>query len=155
MELLQSANEGVRVVSRAAGVEKSKASKIKMAFETKDEYTLRKVLDGNRLLGARGVITDEEESMVVERCTFAARRGSALDDDDIKNIMSRIAQDERTNEWKKGTRSNDAVRSFRFRHYELAYRWAENKELARLKGEDFDHSKTYETTLRMVEEKCL
>ena len=86
---------GVRAISRVTGVDKSMVSKLKLALGEKDQAELEILLDGSRAQGVRRVLSDEEECMIVEKCLFAARRGFALDDENLKTIMARIAQDGR------------------------------------------------------------
>lgn len=152
-ELLKRGTISVRAISRTTGVDKSVVSKLKTALSNKDHAALDRILDASKRRGAPSVLSAEEEAMVVKKCIFAARRGFALDDANLKTVMSRIAKDDRGTQWKSCIPSDDSVRSFRARHRELTYRSAENKELEKLKGEDFLHCKTYEAALRMVEEK--
>lgn len=53
----------------------------------------------------------------------------------------------------RGVPSVGTVRSSRSLHLSQTCRSAENKELAKLKGEDFGHCKIYKAALRLVEER--
>ena len=65
-----------------------------------DIENLKELLDPDVSRGRPAVLSHGEERMIVERLKFAASRGSAIDADGIKHIMSRIASDGRKN-WKE------------------------------------------------------
>lgn len=68
--------------------------------------------------GRKSVLNAEEESMIVERLRFAARRGFAVDRSGIKRIMAGIACDGRQ-DWRNVMPSDETVRAFRARHREI------------------------------------
>lgn len=88
--------------------------------------------------------------MICDRLVFAASRGFAADEDDLKSLMRRISADGRS-QLCEGFPSKDTVRSFRARHRDITYRATDNNDLARLKGEKYEHLKTYATALRQVD----
>ena len=81
---------------------------------------------------------------------WSAKRGFAADNEELKSLMAKIANDGRKRTFKSEVPSMDAIRSFRARRPELRYRKAEAKETVNLRGENFDHVNTYATVLKNV-----
>lgn len=88
--------------------------------------------------------------MLVERITFAAASGFAMDMDDIRQAMSRIASDGRR-AWNGGVPSDAAIRSFRARHTGMSFRARTQKDAAKIKAEDPEHQKSFSQVLKEVE----
>lgn len=75
-------------------------SKLKLAPDKKSGGIgkFSKQVEGS---GNAACIFRRKERMIVEKCIFAARRGFALDDENLKIIMSCMAQDGRSRGWKE------------------------------------------------------
>ena len=53
--------------------------------------------------------------------------------------MARIANDGGRNGWRNQVPSNDAIRALRARRRDITYRKIENKKLAKLNAENYEH----------------
>ena len=92
--------------------------------------------------GRESVLTAIEEKILSEQIICAASRGFSVNEDMIKTLMAKISSDGLPG-WKNGIPSADAIRFFRARHRELTYRNHEDKDNARLKGENYYHTETF------------
>ena len=81
--------------------------------------------------GRKYIFNAIEEQILSEQMICAASRWFAINDDMLKNLMAKIASEGRPG-WKNGILYPDAIRSFRARHRELAYRNQEDKDSATL-----------------------
>ncbi len=77
--------------------------------------------------GASTVLTSEEQTMSTERLIYAGKRGFAVGKDTLKSFMSQIASDGRPI-CKDGVLSEEAIRAFRARNREIAFKIAEKKD---------------------------
>jgi len=114
---------GTREIAHLTGAPKSAVVDIKRKMEDQDERGLRKLISPKRSEAQR-VLKAEEDGMIVSHFLWAARRGFALEVDQVKSIMGRIANDGRGNNYMNGVPSDDAIRSFRARHPSPTYRKA-------------------------------
>ncbi len=110
---------------------KTVVNRISMCFSRNNEEGLQKLINPSvHTRGAPTILTPEEETMIVERLSFAIKRGFAVGKDILVSIMAQIASDSRKT-WKNGVPCEDAVRAFRARHRELTFRNSENKDYAK------------------------
>ena len=118
IDLLNEERFGIRTIDGTAGVPKSTVAFLKKKLETMDQTTLIRQADDVIFGGRKRVLTYDEEIMIVERMKLAAERGFAVDYEDIRSIMARIAADGRQR-WRNEISSYDAIRSFRSRHRDI------------------------------------
>ena len=88
--------------------------------------------------------------MIVERLLFAARRGFAGDVMDLKRLMAECVILNGT-PYNNGLPSHEAVRAFRSKHRQISFRSHERKDLAKVKGENYEHVDTFFRILEGVE----
>lgn len=72
-----------------------------------------------------------------------------MDNNDLVSVLAQISSDGRKN-FRRGVPSPDAIRSFRARHRELAYRVSENVSAARLAAENVSHFGSLHAVLQHV-----
>ena len=153
-ELLRTGTK-VAEVSRITDVSRSTCDRIKNAMDSNDEENLGKLLNPkeNRA-GRRCVITSEEDDMIRKQIDYAASRGFAWEKEDLKRAMTQISRDGRAGfRTKTKSASDDAVRAWRARNRETTYRYAENKSVAKLRAERYDHVASLERALKEVEKR--
>lgn len=134
-----------------AGVSRSIYYKLRTCVKRNDEEQLSSLLDpmSNRA-GRKRILSDDEEEMICERLKFAASRGFAVEDDDVKQLMVQISLDGQKDIFGDSLPSDDLIRSFRTRHRDITYRSSEDKDLARIRGENYEHVKTYANLLSQI-----
>eukprot|EP00171_Calliarthron_tuberculosum_P002548 IDg2548t1 len=140
----------VRAVSSACELSIGTVMRIKKAISAKGITALEKLLNpaANRA-GRKCVVTVEEETLIKQRMIFIATRGFAMDVTTLRSVLASIAADGRKG-FANGIPSDSVVRSFRTRNRDITFRNTENKENAKLRGENFSHVQTYATALRQV-----
>lgn len=111
-------------------------------MQKNDTQAIQKLLDVNTKAGAKHVLTDEEERIVVQRLLFVASRGAAIGYNALRSMMAKVASDGRKG-FANDLPSDAAIRSFRARHRELTFRAQENKEIANISAENETHIKPF------------
>ena len=76
--------------------------------------------------------------MIVKRLLFAARRGFAVDNEDLRQMMARMATINGS-PYMNGLPCNETIRTFRSKHQDIAFRDFESKDRAKLNAENFEH----------------
>lgn len=143
-------NKSLREVMETHSLQQTTAWRIRKAIKTNNDGELQKLLNpvDNRA-GRETLLTKEEHRMNTERCVTVAAKGYAITNSQMRSIQARVSADGRKG-FQNGIPSNDAVRSFRARTPGLTYRKAENKEAAKIKGENYEHVKTLARELQKV-----
>lgn len=59
------------------------------------------------------MLSDEEERMIISHLLWSGKRVFAADNDELKGLMAKIANDGRSRTLKSGVTSPDAIRSLR------------------------------------------
>lgn len=148
--LLREGVTSIRDVASRTGITKSIAGSISKCLKTNDAIALERLLNPElHHQGRSSVLSVEEERMIVERMSFAARRGFAFDEEDLKTVMASIASDGRPT-WKDGVRSPAAVRTFRAKNPEICLRTHTIKDAEKLRAEDPEHLGSYKTVLEEI-----
>lgn len=128
-----------REVSTQSGVTRTIVYSIRKAITNDETQQLAKLLDPeNHFPGRRTVLTSAEQKLVVDKALEAAQQGFAVDCSLMKSIQGKIAAG-RENSFTNRVPSSDAIRSFRARHRELAYRASQNVSMARIAAENLTH----------------
>ena len=148
ISLLKSTNLYLRKIAESTGLSKTLIGSLKEMIrkDALDEIERQCSSIEARTKGARFVLSEDEETLIVQRLIYAAQRGFPVDVAGIKRIMAEVAADGR-----KGWAN--AVRSSRARHREITFRNYERKENAKLKGESFWHVQRYFDVLKQIESK--
>ena len=150
LQLLKQRHQ-VRNVSSTCSLSIDTVVRIKKALTDKNNAYLGRLLNpASNRAGRKSVITPGEDALIKERMNFIASKGFAMDLPTIRIVMASIAADGRKR-FKSGIPSAAVIRSFRARNRDITFRNSENKENAKLKGENFEHVQTYARALRQVE----
>lgn len=137
-------------IQRLTGVSTGTFSRIKDAHLTNNQEALDKLLDPeNHSPGAPPRLSKHIELRICARIKEAAARGFAVDVDGIRDVAARCAE-EYGKSFAKHRPSPEWVRLFRARHRDLTLRKHENKDIAKLHAEDYDHVHTLKTALQQV-----
>ena len=91
--------------------------------------------------------------MISDRIVFAPKRGFAMTAENLKCTILPVAADGRKGVT-DGYPSDDVIRSFRARHRELTFRKSENKEVAKIRGNIYEHVKKYVDVFLIVDKQC-
>ena len=95
-------------------------ARINKAIEGDNESDLIQILQPERR-GRKTVLSKEEEDIIVKEIKRAASLGFTIENDDIRMIMARIANNGRKRGWKNEIPSDDAIRSFGARRTDITY----------------------------------
>jgi len=94
------------------------------------------------------VLSLAEEAMICDRLRYCAARGFPVYEDELPEIIRRIANDGRQG-YKHGMPTAETVRMFRARNvHRITLRKAQKKETAKLLGEHPAHAETYRDILQ-------
>lgn len=129
---------------------------MKKAMGKEDKTDVNKLMNSaSNHAGARPVLRKNEEEMIAARAVQAAERGFAMTVRDVETAVAEIASDGRARSYQRtnGLPSKDVIRRFRAGNRNLTYRNRENKDKAKLRGEEYSHVRTYEVALRTVEKE--
>ena len=89
--------------------------------------------------------------MIKKRIMYAAEKGFALSNRDVRNIMTQIASDGRLGfRTECGSPSQDTIRHWRAVNTDITYRKSENKGVAKLAAENFTHVSKFSDALKKV-----
>ena len=136
-------NRKIRQVTQMTSVSNSTVGRLAKLIREGDHEQLHAYIDTTiKVSGRNSVLSAVEEQMLLDQIVCAASRGLSINDGMLKTLMAKIASDRRPG-WKKGIPGPDAIRSFRARHREMAYRNQKEKDNARLKGENYYHVDTF------------
>lgn len=140
-----------REIERTSGVSIATVARLKKAMSTPGGLSLDKFLQPHQnRAGAKPVLTREEEQLIKQKMVECAQRGFAMDVRELTRIMGAIAGDGRRRGFKNGIPTGDVIRSFRARNRDITLRTFENKENAKLKGENYEDVKTYADALERI-----
>lgn len=129
MELLRKGSTSIRKVSGLTGVPKTTVGNLDICLRDNKEDKFKKLLNtGSYYTEAYTMLSSVEEKMLSDRILYAANRGFAMDDNELKNIMTLIAADGQKT-WENGIPNDEAIRGFRARHREISYRVHKRKIL--------------------------
>ena len=113
--------------------------RLQSAIYKNDTTEVSKILCPNdNRPGRRPHLRPVQQTMIVKRLLFAARRGFAADNEDLKQMMAKMAELNGC-PYKNGLPTNDTVRVFRAKHKDIAYRDSESKDRAKLNAENYEH----------------
>ena len=141
----------MKATVQATKVSEATCYRIKRMAARENSDGLRKLLNPEvNPPGRRSILSVEQQQMIVERLLFAARRGFAGDVMDLKRLMAECAILNGT-PYNNGLPSHEAVRAFRSKHRQLSFRSHERKDLAKVKGENYEHVDTFFRILEGVE----
>jgi len=143
----------VRQIAERCGLSITTAQRIRKAVKESDNAPLETLLDPvTHHAGRPTVLEPAEDELIVDKAYEAARRGFALDNNIMKSIQAKIADDGRLG-FTNGVPSDAALRSFRARNRSITLRGAENIVGARLAAENYEHVQSLKTVLKEVQEK--
>ena len=138
----------VRTVPATCSLSIGTVMRIKKTLTDKNNSYLDRLLNptSNRA-GRKSVITPGKDAIIKERMTFIASKRFAMESPTLRSVMASLATDGRKR-FKSWIPSAAIVRSFRARNRDITFRDSENKENAKLKGENFEHVQTYAVALQ-------
>ena len=149
VELLRKQHK-LREVMSVCSLSAGTAARLKQAIESKDSAVLERMLDPRaHRSGRRPVLNAEDQQLIKDRMKFIASRSFAMDARTLSSVMAAIASAGRRG-FENGLPSADVIRAFRARNRDITFRNAENKEQAKVRGENYYHVKTYANALKHV-----
>jgi len=138
-------------LSERLNISRRTVQRLAQTLEKNDTAGLAKLLNAreNRP-GKSPVLSADEESMICDRMRYCAARGFPIYEDELPEILRRIAQDERPG-YVNGKPTLETVRMFRARNSDkITLRKGQKKETAKLLGEHPAHAETYRDILSEV-----
>ena len=134
-------------VVKITKVPREAIDRIYRALKADDDLTLDALLspEASRR-GRRTVISQKESELIKKRIKFAAEKGFALSNGDLRKIMTDIASDGRAGfQTESGSPSQDTIRHWRAINRDVTSRKAENKDIAKLKPKSSDMYQLFQT----------
>lgn len=143
----------IREIIAASGATKSVVERIRRDINNDNVIQLDSLLEMRNAPGRKTILTEGEEEMIKREIKEAAKLGFAIENDSMRQIMGRVANDGRKENWKNGVPSAAAIRSFRSRNRDVTFRRGENKDYAKLRAESYEHIKTFFDAMISLEKK--
>lgn len=126
-------------ISSLSGVPYTTCHRLKSFYMSGNGSKIKQLLDPGRFrAGGKPHLSPEQENIISERLIFAGRRGFASDVNDLRSLMAQTAGLS-GRPYKNGLPSSDTIRLFRAKHREFSLRNYECKDLAKIKGERYEH----------------
>jgi len=129
----------VRIAAAQSDVSVSICYQPKRLIEENDQVAISRLLKPvTKSPGRRPHLTTQHQNMIVRRLPFPAKRGFAADVQDLTMLMGSVAALS-GRPFKNGVPSDESVLLFRSQHRGISFRNYEAKDLAKFKGENFEH----------------
>lgn len=151
VSLLKS-NQPVQVVSKTTGVPRTTCSRLNIALKEEDNTALQRLLSPScNRAGRQPVITIAESQLIKEQIRHASVRGFAMDDNQLRVIFAKIANDGRKCfKTENGLPSMDVIRRWRAHNRDVTHRKAEHKNSAKLHAEGSSHIETLKSAFQTI-----